>query len=774
MLLLDNQQEEDLLSFEPILFRLSISKDKQQLQELIGLKKHIKVHDKLSSHLDELIKSKNPSIKKPSREIINQLKKEHLCDAELQNYGVWIYYPWSHTIVHCLDEEEFIEVRTNRNRYKITREEQAILKSKKIGVVGLSVGQSIALTLAMERTCGEIRLADFDIAELSNLNRLRTGIHNIGLAKTIIAAREIAEIDPFIKVKIFNEGLIKDNIEDFFTGGGKIDLLVEVCDGLDIKIESRFKAKELGIPVVMDTNDRGMLDVERFDLEPERPILHGLAAGLNPDNIKNLTNEEKIPYVLKMIGAESISTRLKASMLEVEQSVNTWPQLASSVVLGGALTTDVARRILLDQYHDSGRYYIDLEDLVGDKKKPDTTRKLINNPYTELTFKEISDAVHSYHNTYRDVIASILTDVVLDKIIDAALAAPSAGNNQPWKWAYDKGILFLFHDKIKSYSWGDYAEMGSNMALGAAIENVNIQSAALGFEAVVNMFPVGFERNSLVATITFNKNSDEITDEAKSRALHIFSRYTNRKIGARKQLSAHFYQGFKENGTSNGDVNIHFINDAESLIEIADIIAECDKVRMLNQLGHEEFYSEIRWTEAEALKTRDGIELRAVDITPSEAAGFSVAKDWKAIKLIADWDKGDGFKKLSVNAVKSASAMAIFSIKDFNTINLVNAGRSVEKCWIYASEQGVSVYPMLSSAFFFNRLIHGKGTELSKLSVEKLTKLRERFLKVMPNINSNNDCEVFVMKIGIADDIGVRSLRKNKNELFIKNINVNG
>ncbi|MBX9449068.1 MAG: hypothetical protein KL787_04850 [Taibaiella sp.] len=99
----------------------------------------------------------------------------------------------------------------------------------------------------------------------------------------------------------------------------------------------------------------------------KRPILHGLAGDLNPETIRDLSNEDKIPYILKMVGADTLSTRMKASMMEVEQSINTWPQLASSVVLGGAVTTDVVRRIFLGQYHKSGRYYIDLEELIGDK-----------------------------------------------------------------------------------------------------------------------------------------------------------------------------------------------------------------------------------------------------------------------------------------------------------------------------------------------------------------------------------------------------------------------
>ncbi|HZX57453.1 MAG TPA: Rv1355c family protein [Mucilaginibacter sp.] len=353
-------------AYKPVILRLDNPADQKTFKGLFDDEKITSVCDEIYGQLQELIKSQTPSIKiKPDEypELINK----HLAGKDIHEYGVWVYYPWNQRLVHLLDEEEFAEVRTNRNRNKITREEQNTLKTKKIGIVGLSVGQSIALTIAMERTCGELRLADFDTAELSNLNRIRTGVHNLGLNKTIIAAREISEMDPFLNVKIFNDGLNDNNMNDFFLEGGKLDLFIEVCDGLDVKIISRYKAREFQVPVIMDTNDRGMLDVERFDLEPQRAVLHGLADGLNPDNIKNLTNEEKIPYILKMIGADTISARLKASMLEVNKSINTWPQLASSVTLGGAVTTDVCRRILLDQFHDSGRYYVDLDEIIDNK-----------------------------------------------------------------------------------------------------------------------------------------------------------------------------------------------------------------------------------------------------------------------------------------------------------------------------------------------------------------------------------------------------------------------
>jgi len=105
-----------------------------------------------------------------------------------------------------LEKQDFIELRTSRNLYKITVEERNQLIEKKVGIVGLSVGHTVALNLALERTVGELRLADFDYLELSNLNRVKTNLMNISLSKVIIAAREISELYPFMTSNV----LVKD------------------------------------------------------------------------------------------------------------------------------------------------------------------------------------------------------------------------------------------------------------------------------------------------------------------------------------------------------------------------------------------------------------------------------------------------------------------------------------------------------------------------------------------------------------------------------------
>lgn len=349
--------------YEPVLFRLTQQQDRLAFENLLREHPDILVHDTIQNQLRELIKIQHPAERLDEKQL-DELVKQHLGDVPMEIYGVWAYYPWQRKIVHILDEEEFIALRTNRNLYKITKEEQKILATKKIGIIGLSVGQSVALTLAMERSFGELRIADFDTLEITNLNRLRTPLYNLGLQKTVIVAREIKEMDPYLHVVCFHEGIHEQNLDDFLVQNGKLDVLVDECDSVQIKVKSRLRAKELGIPVVMETSDRGLIDVERFDLEPERPIFHGLMEEdeLKHTNWNGMTAAERMHIVMKIVNYEQLSERMKESLAQIGKSIGTWPQLASSVVAGGAHLAAIIRLILLGYPVSSGREYFDVED----------------------------------------------------------------------------------------------------------------------------------------------------------------------------------------------------------------------------------------------------------------------------------------------------------------------------------------------------------------------------------------------------------------------------
>lgn len=344
-------------------YRMSNSRDCEALEILLRENQGCAVVDEIEGQLKDLIKLENPSISLNEKEYQDKISSK-LNGRNLNEFGVWVYYPWKNILVHLLDEEDFIRVRTIRNAYKISPEEQAELRNKKIGVVGLSVGQSAVMALAMERIGGELRIADFDNLELSNMNRIRAGVHELGLLKGEIVKREIAEIDPYLKVVFYEKGITNETIDDFLKSDGGIDLLVEECDSSDVKIKLRKKCASMGIPVVMDTSDRTILDIERFDLDKEYPILHGLVSKELVD-LEEFTPEQKREVLFQCIDLSKVSERGRLSLGEIGKTITTWPQLATDVIIGGAIVAMAARMILLKQGIKSSRTYVDVPSIIS-------------------------------------------------------------------------------------------------------------------------------------------------------------------------------------------------------------------------------------------------------------------------------------------------------------------------------------------------------------------------------------------------------------------------
>lgn len=757
---------EDATWCTPFFFRLTSKDDQLALETLLRQKPYIKRYDTIASQLNELIKARNPS-RRLSAEDIAARVQEHLAQhngVPLAAYGVWVYYPWLEKLVHILDEDEFAELRTNRNRHKITSAETAVLAGKKIGVIGLSVGQSIALTLAMERSFGELRIADFDALEITNLNRLRTGVCNLGVEKTVLVAREIAEIDPYLRVTRFAEGITEENLDTFLTGNGKLDLLIEECDSLDIKVISRARAKAYGIPVVMETNDRGMIDIERYDLDSNYPVFHGLAGELNPLGMKDLTNEQKLPIMMKLIGVNTISSRGKVTLIELGQTLSTWPQLASSVIMGGGMLADISRRILLNQLHVSGRFYVDIEELVKDKEPAPPV-------YTPVTIETlglenmqaIADRVPREQGDWITPSVNSLQQMITD-----ANTAPSSGNDQPWKWLLRKGRLLLFHEKARTYSFGDYRDMASYIALGAALENLVLSAHRQQLEPVIRLFPLDGNKQC-VAVVYFQNYTGSAANKTYDDLYEVIhERCTNRKITPNKPLPLTVQETLKEITASVEGAAVDFITGREELEKIGRIISAVDRMRILNPHGHYDFFHrEMRWTAEEAKAKRNGMDVNTLELSSQALMALKVVRDEKVVELLRQINGGTAFKGISVENTIHAAAMGLVTMPAYTPIDFINGGRAVQRQWLKTTALGYAYHPMIAPLYLFPRVLVGNGEGLDALAVEELKTLREEFMQLFPGDPGRG--EVFLFRIFKADQVTYRSLRLPLEEtLFIE------
>ncbi|MBL0314741.1 MAG: Rv1355c family protein [Flavobacteriales bacterium] len=693
----------------PDIFRISRASESQALEHLLNTNKSIQIYDSINSQLRDLVKLRNPN-KSLSEVEYDELISSHVGKVPIEEYGVWVYYKWSNKLIHILDEKEFIEVRTIRNCYKITPEEQELLKSKKVGIIGLSAGQSIAMAIAQERICGEIRIADFDLLELSNLNRIRSSIDNINLLKTTIVARAIMEIDPYLKVVIFDGGINSQNIRDFIHADGKIDLLIEECDSLEIKILARIEAKKSCIPVLMDTSDRGMIDIERFDLDANYPILHGLVNESIPlefyASLK--TSEEKLPYILPILGIDSLSTRLAASGLQVGDSITTWPQLYSDVTFGGAASAAISRRLLLGEEIKSGRTWIDLNEIFAVPDKPSIDFKFEE----PLSVEQILNICASIQVKVEDEVPKD----VLQKVLSAAIKAPSAGNNQKWKFVIKNSGIIVLIDKKEALAFSDNLNIASLINVGCSIENIEQQSKALGWATKIEY--LGDSYFPAVASISFYKSSSQ----EPSLADQINSRCTTRSNSAYYRGDQRIYSQ-SEAQLSTEFIKLKFEQDPSKIQKIGNLICKADRIRFLNTQGHQEFFKhEIRWTTQESTSKKDGLDINQFELNVLDRMGLNIVNRLDVINFLNTIDGGESLEKISSKCFKNADSIGYTLTKGYGQVDLINTGQLIERFWLLATKAELGIFPMTVIPMMTSLVNSDKNNYLSE---ESLNNLRE-------------------------------------------------
>ena len=101
------------------------------------------------------------------------------------------------------------------------------LKNASVAVCGLGgLGSHIAINLARSGI-GSLHLIDFDVVEPSNLNRQAYSVDDLGKTKTSAMKDQISKINPFIKLKIDNLKIEKENIKELFITD---DIVCEAFD----------------------------------------------------------------------------------------------------------------------------------------------------------------------------------------------------------------------------------------------------------------------------------------------------------------------------------------------------------------------------------------------------------------------------------------------------------------------------------------------------------------------------------------------------------------
>ncbi len=125
-------------------------------------------------------------------------------------------------------QEEFEGLMMARHTPGVHRK----IKSSVVGIAGLGgLGSPVAIALARTGV-GTLILVDFDVVEPSNLNRQQYFCHQIGMPKVEALKENLLRMNPYVKLQLHHERLVRGNVERIFTGA---QVIVEAFDRADQK-----------------------------------------------------------------------------------------------------------------------------------------------------------------------------------------------------------------------------------------------------------------------------------------------------------------------------------------------------------------------------------------------------------------------------------------------------------------------------------------------------------------------------------------------------------
>jgi hypothetical protein len=413
---------------------------------------------------------------------------------------------------------------------------------------------------------------------------------------------------------------------------------------------------------------------------------------------------------------------------------------------------------LLDKYRSSGRYFVDIEELIGDKPlKMEGSYNAQEFTFPELTVAQMQELASPFCN-----LPSGIDTRSLEQVVEAGIAAPSAANNQPWKLLSKNSVLFLFHDKKQSYSWTDKEHFIARIGLGAALENIVIKAASLGYAASWSLFPAG-EESPLVAAITFEAG---VAAEAQGAlAAYIGQRCTNRKRGDNSPIEQEILSELTNAGLSVPGTDVRFLTDPDFINTFADIESAAERIRSLHPQSHYEFFhKELRWNHSGKEIIDEGLDIKTLELTVAEEMGIKIGSDPAVIAVLNEWKQGKVFEKLIRLAIRSSSAVGLVTVPRYAPSDIVTGGRAVEQIWLTAAKYNLSVQPVSAPLFLHATATYADMTGEDANMIVEIKELYGKLCILFPDLLNRHG--IFLFRLFKAEPPTARSLRKSIDELY--------
>jgi hypothetical protein len=350
------------------------------------------------------------------------------------------------------------------------------------------------------------------------------------------------------------------------------------------------------------------------------------------------------------------------------------------------------------------------------------------------------------------------TPISFRELAQAAVLAPSPDNNQPWRFTVEGNRLVIRPDMERNLP-SDVGGMFMMMALGAAAENAAIAARNLGFDTEVVCRPNSAGGDLPLVEIALRPGAS-----ADPLFPYLADRRTCRKWYSTQPLAHDDDLAIESSIESFPEVQLHWVTGKSPIRQLARLVATTDLVRLQHRPFHEELYKQLRFTPDEAQRTRDGLDLRTLELPPGAGALLGALRNWRRMALVHRLHLGWMLAVPSAAAVRKSGAIGIVTVSSPTVEHYLEGGRAFQRIWLTAQARAVALQPLGSLPIFLAHLEQLGGRELKAEHRRRLARVPQMFHEIAPAARGRVLLMLFRAGYGAAPSC--RSLRRPLEDVF--------
>ncbi|NII10580.1 hypothetical protein [Oleiagrimonas sp. C23AA] len=276
-------------------------------------------------------------------------------------------------------------------------------------------------------------------------------------------------------------------------------------------------------------------------------------------------------------------------------------------------------------------------------------------------------------------------------ILQAGIAAPSADNSQPWRFAWSGDVLDLRIDADRSGRVSDTRYVLSDLAVGACLENMRIQGQSLGYTAHMETFP--HPQDPLwAARIHWHRDTPHPTPEPLAAA--ITQRHTDRRFPWRGPIGADIQQRLTAQAESIAGQKLYWPTLPRERNAALRVIRQAETLRFKSPMLHEELFSTVRFSAGWRKVCEEGLAPATLAVEPPMRPLFQSLRHARAMQMLNLFGAASmlGWRSAGL-PLKLSPGLCLLVTAGKERADVVAGGRALQRVWLEATLAGLSVQP---------------------------------------------------------------------------------